>query len=223
MNNGPRADAGDLAFEPALPDEYFPLWRCVACGAMGNSDTCMGVCDHHKLEVVRSVEYADLLDEATVVMEHLKKLTTLVHRIADLPQEETKRKNSYGMLRNCARDLLRETNLAGKARQNRIAQPAEGLRVWLCRACGQIEAPQTCLGVCIRPIEEYVRAKHYSELMEQVTVAAGRVQKLCALVGRLAWVSPRPGQWQRVSRAFQDEALAVLQAPQAATVQSPAA
>jgi len=222
MNNGPRADAGDLASEPSLPDEYFPLWRCIACGAMGNSNPCMGACDYHKLEVVRSVEYADLLDEATVVMEQLKKLTTLVHRIADLPKEESERENSYRMLRNCARDLLRELNFE-KAQQNRITQPAEGLRVWLCHTCGQIEAPQTCLGVCIRPIEEYVRAKHYSELMEQVTVAAGRVQKLCALVGRLAWVSPRPGQWQRVSRAFQDEALAVLQAPQAATVQSPAA
>ena len=216
MNNIPVAESSDLAFELPLPDEYFPLWRCIACGAMGNSDPCMGVCDYHKLEVVWSVDYAELLDEATVIMDHLKKLTALVYRIADLPEEESERENSYGMLRNCARDLLRETNPTGKPRQNRITEPAEGLRVWLCHTCGQIEAPQTCLGVCIRPVEEYVRAKHYNELMEQVTVAAGRVQKLCALVGRLAWVSPRPGQWQRASRAFQDEALAVLQVPQEA-------
>jgi hypothetical protein len=142
----------------------------------------------------------------------------LVHRIADLPQEESERENSYRMLRNCARDLLPEINPTGKAQQNDGTEPAEGLRVWLCRACGQIEAPQTCLGVCIRPIEEYVRAKHYNELIGHVTVAAARVQKLCALVSRLAWVSPRPGQWQRASRAFQDEALAILKPPQAATV-----
>jgi hypothetical protein len=220
MNNVPVAESSDLGFEPPLPDEYFPLWRCIACGAMGNSNPCMGVCDYRKLEVVRSVEYAELLDEAAVIMEHLKMLTALVHRLAELPKEESVRENSYRVLRDCARNLLREINPTGKAQQNRVTEPAEGLRVWLCRACGQIEAPQTCLGVCIRPIEEYVRAKHYSELMEQVTAAAGRVQTLRTLVGRLAWVSPRPGQWQRASRAFQDEAIAVLEAPQAASVPS---
>ena len=142
------------------------------------------------LEVVRSVDYAALLDEVAVIMEHLKKLTALVHRIADLPKEESARENSYRMLRNCARDLLREINPTGKPQPNHVTEPAEGLRVWLCRSCGQIEAPQTCLGVCIRPVEEYVRAKHYNELLEQMTVTAGQVQKLSALARRLALVSP---------------------------------
>ena len=220
MNNVAVAESSDFGFEPLLPDEYFPIWRCIACGAMGNSNPCMGVCDYHKLDVVRSVDYAELLDAASVIMEQLKKLTALAHRIADLPEEENERENSYRVLRDCARNLVREINPAGKEQQNRVAEPAESLRVWLCRACGQIEAPQTCLGVCIRPIQEYVRARHYDELMEQVTVAAGRVQKLRTLGGRLAWVSPRPGQWQRASRVFQDEALAVLEAPQAASVPS---
>ena len=218
MNDVSVAELSDLEFEPQLPDEYFPIWRCIACGAMGNSNPCMGVCDYHKLEVVRSVDYAELLDEATVIMEHLKKLTALAHRIADLPEEESERENSYRVLRDCAHILLLEINPAGKEQQNRVTVPTESLRVWLCHACGQIEAPQTCLGVCIRPVEEYVRVKHCDELMEQMTAAAGRVKKLRTLVGRLAWVSPRPGQWQRASRAFQDEALAVLEAPQAACV-----
>jgi hypothetical protein len=100
MNNVPVVESSDLAFELPLPDEYFPLWRCIACGAIGNSNPCMGVCDYHKLEVVRSVEYAELLDEVAVIMEHLKKLTALVHRIADLPEEESERENSY---RNASR------------------------------------------------------------------------------------------------------------------------
>jgi hypothetical protein len=223
MNNVPVAESSDLAFQLPLPDEYFPLWRCIACGAMGNSSPCMGMCDYHKLEVVRSVDYAELLHDATVITEHLKKLTALAHRIAGLPEEESERENSYRMLRNCARGLLREINPTGKAQQNHVTEPAEGLRVWLCHACGQIEAPETCLGVCIRPVEEYVRAKHYNELMEQMTVTAGQVQKLCALARRLAWVSPRPGQWQLASRAFQHEALVVLQVPQAETVPPPPA
>ena len=134
MNNVSVAESSDLGFEPPLPDEYFPLWRCIACGAMGNSNPCIGVCDYHKLEVVRSVDYAELLDEATVIMEHLKKLTALAHRIADLPEEESERENSYRVLRDCARNLLREINSAGKEQQNRVTEPAESLRVWLCRA-----------------------------------------------------------------------------------------
>ena len=48
----------------------------------------MGVCDYHKIEVVRSVDYAELLDEASVIMEHLNKLTALAHRIAGLPRKK---------------------------------------------------------------------------------------------------------------------------------------
>jgi hypothetical protein len=49
MNDVSVAESSDLEFEPQLPDEYFPIWRCIACGAMGNSNPCMGVCDYHKL------------------------------------------------------------------------------------------------------------------------------------------------------------------------------
>ena len=48
MNDVSVAESSDLEFEPQLPDEYFPIWRCIACGAMGNSNPCMGVCDYHK-------------------------------------------------------------------------------------------------------------------------------------------------------------------------------
>ena len=88
MNDVSVAESSDLEFEPQLPDEYFPIWRCIACGAMGNSNPCMGVCDYHKLEVVRSVDYAELFDEATVIMEHLKRLTALAHRIATFPRRK---------------------------------------------------------------------------------------------------------------------------------------
>jgi hypothetical protein len=89
---------------------------------------------------------------------------------------------------------------------------AERAPIWLCHTCGQIEAPQACLGVCIRPVQEFVRAKHYDELLEQLRIANRQAQELSGLIRRLAWVSPRCGQWDRTIQAFRDQALTLLKA-----------
>jgi hypothetical protein len=202
----PGAEPCEMASEIPFPTEYFALWRCIGCGAMGNSKPCTGTCDYRKLQLVRSAEYAGLLEEATVVVEQVKSLLAVVERIADLPREGEEMTSSYRFLQNRARDLLRGLVPA----QN--TPPAERALVWRCSTCDQIEAPQECLEICIRPVEEFVHASHYDELMELVT--AGRVQsrKLYAFVRQLAWASPRAGQWERTLQAFQDRARSLLKA-----------
>lgn len=203
---GPR----EMALEIPLPTEYFPVWRCIGCGAMGNSKPCLGPCDHRKLELVRSAEYAELYEEATALVEQAKSLLAVVAQIADFPGGEGEMAAPYRVLQNRARDLIRGLGAA----QNSPVPGAERMLVWRCLGCDQIEAPQECIDVCIRPVEEFVRASHYDDLMELVTAGRAQSRKLCTLVRQLAWASPRAGQWERTVQAFRDQARSLLKAVQ---------
>jgi hypothetical protein len=199
-----------MALEISLPTEYFAVWRCIGCGAMGNSKPCTGTCDHRKLELVRSTEYAELYEEATAVVEQVKGLLAVVEHIAALPREGEEMTSSYRFLQNRARDVVRDLVPA----QNTPLPAAERSLVWRCSTCDQIEAPQECLEICIRPVEEYVCASHYDELMGLVTAGRTQSRTLCALVRQLAWASPRAGQWERTLQAFQGQARSLLNAPE---------
>ena len=68
--------------------------------------------------------------------------------------------------------------------------------VWQCIGCGRVEADGRCIGICEdRPVR-LVSAADY-ELME-------------AFVRRLAWTTPRDGQWERTYLALQREAKTLL-------------
>jgi hypothetical protein len=130
MNNIPVAESSDLGFEPPLPDEYFPLWRCIACGAMGNSNPARPSRNH---------------------LCWVQTLRTLVGRLAWVSPRPGQWQRAYRAFQDEAIAVL-EAPQAASVPSAKLA----GLRPAPLRdfACGQIEAPQTCLGVCIRPIEE---------------------------------------------------------------------
>lgn len=92
------------------------------------------------------------------------------------------------------------------------------VKAWQCIGCGKIEAPQTCIGICQDRKVEFVYAFEHEEALVQARAAQRRVEALAALVRRLAWTTPRAGEWERSYRALQREArdaLAEASAPAA--------
>jgi len=79
----------------------------------------------------------------------------------------------------------------------------ETIKVWECTGCGRIDHPQPCVGVCQDRKAEYVRAIDYAEL-------AGRVDDLEALLKRVAFTTPRDGQFETAWRALQRDARRLL-------------
>ena len=72
-------------------------------------------------------------------------------------------------------------------------------KVWQCIGCGRIDHPQPCVGICQDRKVEMVYACDHAESSARVTV-------LEALVRRIAFTSPRPGEWESAWRALQVDA-----------------
>jgi hypothetical protein len=77
------------------------------------------------------------------------------------------------------------------------------LKVWQCIGCGRIDHPQPCVGICQDRKVELVLAADYA-------LAAERISALEALLSRIAFTTPRAGQWEAAWRALQADARALL-------------
>jgi hypothetical protein len=95
------------------------------------------------------------------------------------------------------------------------AEQAEALIVeaWGCPVCGRVDAPQPCLGVCIREPVLMEDAAGYRALAEQVARARAADAELTTLVRLVAFVSPRAGQEQATWAALRARASAVRDRP----------
>jgi hypothetical protein len=83
-------------------------------------------------------------------------------------------------------------------------------RAWLCTGCGRVEAPQPCLGVCVRKPDEVVRSDHHAAAAARAADAMRDARELAGLVSRLAWTTPRDGGWEASLAALRGAALSLL-------------
>lgn len=199
-------DARLPAEECQLPDAL-TMWTCIGCGAKGNFNECTGACAYRKLEVIEAGEYADLLERLDTVLEHADSLRRVVELVASFGRDEGDAEESYRSYRQQARAALRSF----QPREHDGAATAEYSTIWRCASCGQIEAPQQCIGVCTRRNGEFVRAEDHEALRGRLLETISQRRKLAALVQRLAWVSPRSGQWERTCNAFRNQARELLE------------
>jgi hypothetical protein len=194
--------------------ECLTLWRCIGCGAMGNSEPCTGTCEFRKLEVVSADEYAELLENFATATEQTGILAAVVQEIAVLGESQSDHERDYRRLQIRAREILRLAGHGELSRQIVVTPADEYATVWLCGTCGQVEAPQSCLGVCIRRNGEFLRSDHYAELAARFDAQRRKADELRSLVLQLTWVAPREGQWERACRAFQEKAIELLRSTQ---------
>ena len=192
-------------------EEYqFPssltMWTCIGCGAMGNFQDCSGTCAYRKLEVIGVQEYADLLERLDMVTGQADSLRSLVRLIALFAWEESDAEEFYRSHQHQARSALR----AFPPFEHDGATTADSSTVWQCASCEQIEAPRQCIGVCTRRRGEFVRAEDYESLRRRLFETIRQSQRLTAFVQKLAWVSPKSGQWERTCDAFRKQATKLL-------------
>ncbi len=90
--------------------------------------------------------------------------------------------------------------------------PAEHIAAWRCIGCGKIEAPQPCIGVCQDRKVELVDAEEYDQLAVQGETVRCELAELSALLRRLAFTTPRNGEWERSYKALQAQARTLLAA-----------
>lgn len=70
------------------------------------------------------------------------------------------------------------------------------IKVWQCVGCGRIDHPRPCVGICRDQKAEYVHAADY--------------ERVAALLLRIAFTTPREGEFESAWRALQRDARALL-------------
>ncbi|MBV1700798.1 MAG: hypothetical protein KGQ46_03145 [Hyphomicrobiales bacterium] len=212
----PNSDTESLPFDETTLPDCWTLWRCIGCGAMGNLEPCIAKCDFRKLEIVGAQEYAQLLHDFLTMREHAAALAVVVAALSALDVGHGDLETAYRRLQLRAREALTAAAPILNAPPNDEKGDIGQATVWLCATCGQVEAPQNCLGVCIRRNGDYLAASDYQALASRATELHQKLRMLAALVRQIAWVAPRVGQLENTWLAFQDKARQLLATSQIA-------
>lgn len=181
-----------IAFDASAP-ETFALYRCVACGAMGAERDCVGDCDFRKLVVVEAEAYADQWIALETAGEAIAAATPVLTRLAALADGESLRAE-WSALQAMTRAALRDRPPPAPPP---VAPDDERFTLWRCATCAQAEAPQECLGVCVRPIRDYVREEDYLAVADSARSVCARLDAMRALLREIAWTRPRADHWER--------------------------
>lgn len=91
----------------------------------------------------------------------------------------------------------------------------ETLKAWQCIGCGAVEAPQPCVGICEHRKVEFVYAFEHRDVRAEAARTARQARALAALARRIAWTTPREGEWNASWRALQRDARRLLAATNA--------
>ena len=87
---------------------------------------------------------------------------------------------------------------------------SEYVQAWQCIGCGRIEGPQNCVGICEDRKVQFVYAFEHEHALAELAAARQQRNGFAALVRRLAWTTPRGGEWEHSYRALQREARQLL-------------
>jgi hypothetical protein len=182
---------------------------------MSRLGTCDSGCSEEKLELVRAVDFEGLTGLASGAHVRAEAFRAVAKELASGLSGPADWEATYRSVQCAARATLRrypEFDGHGEGWD----EPAEGATTWWCAACGGIDAPQPCLGICIwRPID-WVNAKLCGQ--ERTRALVEREMEVCLRLPlrRAASVTPREGHWERGYRVLQAEARESLNACAAA-------
>jgi hypothetical protein len=177
---------------------------CIGCGAISTPQPCLGTCIDRRLDLVRADAHAVVLVALSGLESALAERRTLVERLARSAPPDAE----WPALRARARAALRIP-----------APPAAGdvVTTWACDSCGRIEAPQPCIGVCIRPETPMVTAAEHGAVVAQATATIEALEWLAPPVRQLAWSMPRAGRFADTAEAVRKAALERLTQPRSDT------
>jgi len=158
---------------------------CIGCGARSRGGDCPGGCDDAPIDLV---EAADLV----AFRERLAALERRGLAVRDV---------AAALLAGAPLDRLRAQARAALAHPVPSPPPApEVVEAWGCLRCGRVDAPQPCLGICVRRPVAMVPAAELHALT--AATAALEDDAALAVARMLAWVTPRPER-ERETRAAQ--------------------
>jgi hypothetical protein len=188
---------------PALPDRI-TVSRCIACGAMGRAAACAEECSEHRLPLVAAGELDQLREAARRAEADLRRLRPVLEALLREEPPEPECPGAFSRLRRAALDVLPSLDPRGIP-SGEDATPRTVIG-WWCAECGNVDAPQPCLGVCIwRPVD-FVNADVCRADQERCLETLRSARAARATVAKVAALTPKRGRCTETWRSLKGEA-----------------
>jgi hypothetical protein len=178
---------------------------------MRQYESCEGACRERRLELVSGGDYDELTAAAAACRLRIEGFWAVVGELTRTEPGPGEWRVACEALQQSARSVLRRSGPAVESRDDELLSPAETVIVWRCQDCGGVDAPQECIDVCIWGPADWVDATSYESERSRAAVDREVEQSLAGLLRRLAFATPRDGQWERSWRAFQSQARRAFQ------------
>ena len=177
---------------------HLPVATCIGCGARSHEAQCPDGCSDVPLDLVDVDDLVAIATRAEALEERVAELREVVRALAaDGPAD-------WSAVQERARSAVR------------IAVPdapeVEVIEGWGCPRCGRVDAPQPCLGICIRRPGLVADVTEFREYAAQAEEAAETDRSLSAFAHVVAGVHPRPGREQQTVEGLRSRAKVLLQA-----------
>ncbi len=176
---------------------HLPVATCIGCGARSHNAECADGCTDLPLDLV---DVDDLVAIAT-------RAEALDERVAEL--------------REVARALVEDDPVDWSTVHERaraavlIAVPeapeVDVIEGWGCPRCGRVDAPQQCLGICIRRPGLVADVAEYREYAAYAQRVAESDRALSAFAHVVGGVHPRPGREQQTVEGLRPRARQLLE------------
>ena len=183
---------------------------CIGCGAMRQQENCEGACHERRLELISGGDYDELTAVAAACRVRIEGFRAVVGELARAEPGPGEWRVAYEALRQSARSVLRRSGPAAGGRGDELPARADTVIVWRCEDCGSVDAPRECIDVCIWGPADWVDAALYERQRSRTAVDREVEWSLAGLLRRLAFTTPREGQWEQGWRVFQSQARLAL-------------
>jgi hypothetical protein len=183
---------------------------CIGCGAMRQDQSCPAGCAERRAELVSGGDYDRLVAAAAAGRARIRGLQTLAGELAGAQPTDGQWQAAYRALQQSTRAALRR--FTPPRSPDDPLQPAPAVVVWRCPDCGGVDAPQPCIGICIWRPAQWVDAAAYQAERSRALADREAERSLAGLLHKVAFVTPRAGQWERSWRALQAQARRILAA-----------
>jgi hypothetical protein len=183
------------------------LQTCIGCGARDRAGTCTGACVEVRLDLVPAAEAARRRDELGALSAFAETgREALMPLAAEPPRDEAEARARWAELHD------RAVAAIAAAPAVALAPPRDPVPVattWWCATCDRIEAPQPCIGVCVRRPEPMASLDAYRTVDEAAAPLEAAARDRLALLRLVVAVRPRPGRARETWAALAQRAAAL--------------
>ena len=86
--------------------DYVKAWQCIGCGMIEAPQTCIGVCEYRRADLVYAFDHEQALAQAAAARRQADALMSLVRQLACTTPREGEWERSYRALQQEARHVL---------------------------------------------------------------------------------------------------------------------